>query len=265
MSSYSHLDTPTKNRIVGYAQATGNAAEAGRKENVNPRTAQRICKHFAETGSTARKKGSGPPTKVTDYDKREIVRTARKNRRMALGQLRNQVAADISTSTVRRVLDSEGYHRRVARRVPYLTRKHKQARLAWAKKNKGMSHEDWGRIIFSDECYVYLGNKQGHIYVTRRADEELLDECLVPTFKQSSVRVMIWGCIIEGEKGPLVVLEYPEGKGGGMNSTRYQNQVLDSVLTPFYTRMKLQKGDIQFQQDGAASHRSKSTLQWFAQ
>ena len=56
MSSYSHLDTPTKNRIVGYAQATGNAAEAGQKENVNPRTAQCICKNFAATGSTARKK-----------------------------------------------------------------------------------------------------------------------------------------------------------------------------------------------------------------
>jgi transposase len=73
MSSYSHLDTPTKNRIVEYAQTTGNAAEAGRKENVDPRTAQRICEHFAETGSTARKKGSGPPTKVTDYNRREIV------------------------------------------------------------------------------------------------------------------------------------------------------------------------------------------------
>ena len=42
MSSYSHLDTPTKNRIVGYAQLTGNAVEAGRKENVNPHTAQQL-------------------------------------------------------------------------------------------------------------------------------------------------------------------------------------------------------------------------------
>ena len=50
-----------------------------------------------------------------------------------------------------------------------------------------------------------------------------------------------------------------------MNSTRYQNQVLGPVLTPFYTQLKHQKGNIQFQQDSAASHRSKSTLQWFTQ
>ena len=59
MSPYSYLDTPTKKKIVGYAQAMGNTAEAGQKENVNPRTAQHICKNFAETGSTARKRGSG--------------------------------------------------------------------------------------------------------------------------------------------------------------------------------------------------------------
>ena len=41
------------------------------------------------------------------------------------------------------------------------------------------------------------------------------------TFKQSSIRVMVWGCIMNGQKGPLVVLEYPGGKGGGMNSSRY--------------------------------------------
>jgi transposase len=265
MPSYSHVDTPTKNRIIGFAQATGNAAAAGRKENVDPRTAQRIYKRYKDTGSAARKKGSGPPTKLTDHDRREIIRTARKNRRMALGQVRNQVTADISTSTIRRVLADDGYHRRVARKVPYLTKNHKQARLAWARRNKAMNHEDWGRVIFSDECYIYLGDKQGRIYITRRADEVMVEECLVPTFKQSSVRVMVWGCIIEGEKGPLVVLEYPGGKGGGMNSARYQNQVLQSVLTPFYTQKKAQKGNVLFQQDSAASHRGKSTLQWFTQ
>jgi transposase len=263
--SQSQLDTPTKNRIVGYANATGNAAEAGRKENVDPRTAQRLCKRFKETNSTARKRGSGRPTKLNDLDRREIVRKARKNRRITFEELRNQATADISTSTVRRVLADKGYHRRVARKVPYLTKVHKRTRLAWAKQNHDMEPEDWKKIIFSDECYVDLGDKQGRTYVTRRADEVLLDECLVPTFKQSSVRVMVWGCIIEGHKGPLVVLEYPGGKGGGMNSTRYQDQVLDPILKAFYIQMNNERQSVNFQQDGAASHRSKSTMKWFAE
>jgi transposase len=259
------VDTPTKNRIVGYANATGNAAEAGRKENVDPQTAQHICRRFKKTGSAARKQGSGRLTKLTDRDRRQIVRIAQKGRRLAFGEVRNQATADISTSTIRRVLADEGYHRRVARKVPYLTKVHKQARLAWAKRNKGMGSEDWRKIIFSDECYIHLGNKQGRIYVTRRADEVLLDECLVLTFKQSLVHVMVWGCIIEGHKGPLVVLEYPGGKGGGMNTIRYQDQVLNPFLKAFYMQMNNERQTVYFQQDGAASHRSKSTMKWFAE
>ena len=262
-TSQSQVDTPTKNRIIGYANATGNAAEAGRKENVDPRTAQRIYKKFQKTGSTTRKRGSGRPMKLNDRGRREIVRNARKNRRMGLQELRNEATATVSTSTIRRVLAAEGYHRRVARKVPYLTKAHKRARLAWAKRNKGMEDEDWQRVIFSDECYIYLGDTQGRIFVTRRVDEVLLDECLVPTFKQSSVRVMVWGCIIEGRKGPLVVLEYPGGKGGGMNSTRYQDQVLEPTLKAFYKQMNHERQNVHFQQDSAASHRSKSTMKWF--
>ena len=119
------------------------------------------------------------------------------------------------------------------------------------------------KVIFLDECYIYLGDKQGRTFVTQGVDEVLLDECLVLTFKQSSVRVMVWGCIIEGHRGPLVVLEYLGGKGGGMNSMRYQDQVLNPVLKPFYMKMNHERQTVYFQQDGAASHRSKSTMQWF--
>ncbi|KAF8495265.1 hypothetical protein F5888DRAFT_1616047, partial [Russula emetica] len=108
-----------------------------------------------------------------------------------------------------------------ARKVPYLTKVHKQAWLAWARQNKGMESKDWRRIIFSDKCCVFLGDKQGRVYVTWHMDEVLLNKCLLLIFKQSSVRVIVWGCIIEGCKGPKVVLEYPGGKGGGKNLTHY--------------------------------------------
>ena len=49
---------------------------------------------------------------------------------------------------------------------------------------------------------------------------------------------MVWGCIVEGMKGPLVVLEYPEAKGGGMNTKWYCEQVLDGALVDFYTNVK---------------------------
>jgi hypothetical protein len=38
-----------------------------------------------------------------------------------------------------------------------------------------MELKDQQRVIFSDECYVYLGDKQGCIYVTWCANAVLLN------------------------------------------------------------------------------------------
>jgi hypothetical protein len=102
------------------------------------------------------------------------------------------------------------------------------------------------------------------MYITQCTDEEFINECLVLTFKKSSIYVMVWACIIDGKKGPLIVLDYPGGKGGGMNLARYQEQVLDGVLLDFYTHLTQERGHIKFQQDGAPSHHSKSTRKWFS-
>jgi len=122
---------------------------------------------------------------------------------------------------------------------------------------------EWRKVIWSDECYIWLDDNRSRIFVTRRADEEYLEECVVQVFKQASVCVMIWGCIMEGRKGPLVVLEYPGGRGGGMNTKRYREQVLDAALKPFYQEMTKARGRVHFQQDGASCHTSKATKKWF--
>ncbi|KAF5391885.1 hypothetical protein D9757_001618 [Collybiopsis confluens] len=92
----------------------------------------------------------------------------------------------------------------------------------------------------------------------RRADEEFEEDCLVPTFKQSTVRVMVWGCIMKGKKGPLTVMEYAGGKKGGINARIYQEQVLDPVLLPFWTQVESERGSVSFQHDGAPAHTDHS-------
>ena len=49
------------------------------------------------------------------------------------------------------------------------------------------------------------------MWVTCSADEVFHEDCVIQTFKQLPIHVMVWGCIMEGQKGPLVVLEYLGG------------------------------------------------------
>ena len=57
---------------------------------------------------------------------------------------------------------------------------------------------------------------------------------------------MVWGCIMEGRKGPLVILKYSGGKGGGITAAQYQNQVLDGPLHDFYQQMTEEQGLVLF-------------------
>jgi len=172
------------------------------------------------------------------------------------------VTPSISAHTVRRILAEEGLHRRKARAVIFLKPEQKRSRKEWAKDHLDWDMEDFSRVIYSDEAYIVLGDSKGPVWVTRSADEVYNDDCVVPKFKQSSLRIMVWGCIMRGRKGPLVVLEYPGGRGGGMTAARYQEQVLDKVLHDFYQDMAEERGQVLFQQDGAPSHTAKSTYRW---
>lgn len=73
---------------------------------------------------------------------------------------------------------------------------------------------------------------------------------------------MAWACIMRNYKSPIIVLEYPGGKGGGMTAARYQHQVLDKMVVDVYQRACEEKGYVLFEQDGAPSHTAKSTQQF---
>jgi hypothetical protein len=49
---------------------------------------------------------------------------------MPLGQITHQILAKVSMTTIQCVLAAQGYYRRVAHRVPFLTAYHKRLRLS---------------------------------------------------------------------------------------------------------------------------------------
>jgi transposase len=259
------LDSPRKNRFIGAVQSHHNISRAARDHGIRQSTAQSLWQKFQDTGSTANRPRSGRPSILSAPEKAIVVDYAKENRRKPFRDIGNEITPHVSESTIRRILAEEGYHRRVARKVPYRSEAAKQKRLAWAEECvRTMSINDWHNVAWSDEAYVCLDDKAGRVWVTRQPGEELLDECCVPIVPQSPVRVMVWGIVMKGAKGPLVVLEYPGGKGGGMTAERYINQVLQGPLLKFYNSRKRNCPGFQFQQDGAAAHRAKITKHWLA-
>jgi len=184
---------------------------------------------------------------------------------MPLADIAYDTGINASSHTISRILNKHGYHRRVAWRHPYLTKATKKHRHEWALEMKSFTVDNWHDICWSDESYIHIDDTTGRIYVTRRVGEELNDDCMGPRFKQSSIRVMVWGCVMWGWKGPLIILEYPGGKGGGMTAARYKEQVLEGAVEHFWKERKSVREKVKFQQDGAPSHSAKATQAWLNQ
>ena len=124
--------TPVKNQLIGAILATGNVAGAARAVDMKYSTARDIWKKYQKHRTTANRPRSGQPRKVTDHTIRQIVRTAMKSHRKPFREIGNELVPNLAETTVRRVLSDQGFHRRVARKVPYLTKAHKKHRLDWA-------------------------------------------------------------------------------------------------------------------------------------
>jgi transposase len=109
------------------------------------------------------------------------------------------------------------------------------------------------------------GRDTGRRWVTRRPGEEYFPENIDPTFRSGRQSLMVWACIAHGRKGPLVRLDTDSTattssgrkRRGGLDGTRYVEQVLDGPLITFVTYMEKERGrKMLVVEDGAPAHRS---------
>jgi transposase len=118
-----------------------------------------------------------------------------------------------------------------------------------------MRNTDTDFVCWSDESHFYTnGRDGGGIYITRRPGEEYDIDNLQTTYYSGQVSVAVWGCFMNGEKGPLVVL--PKGKT--ITSEIYLHEVFLPYFLPFYLKMREKYGpQVRMQEDNASYHSSK--------
>ena len=160
------LEEDKKNQIIGAVSGGQSVRSAAKKYGIRKSTAQDIWTKWKKKGSTENLPRTGRPKKTTERMECSIIRESLANRWKPFCEIANAANPRISTSTIRNILRWKGYHCRVAKKLPYLTQAHKKARLAWAQICKAFTVRNWQKKIWSDECYVYLGDNRGRIFIT---------------------------------------------------------------------------------------------------
>ena len=100
----------------------------------------------------------------------------------------------ISASTVQRRLRESGLHGWIAAKKPLLKDTNKKKSLAWSKKHKQWTLDQWKSVLWSDEFKCKISGFTCRVFVRRRVGERMISACVVPTMKHGGGGVIVLWC-----------------------------------------------------------------------
>ncbi len=220
--------------------------------NCHRNTIRSLRVRFQQTGAVSDRPRTGRP-RVTDVRlDRHLELTHTRRRFQTATETARQYG--ISRDTVLRRL--RHCNRPIRPRRPYvgsiLTRRHRNARLNWARQHLRWQRRQWNEIVFTDESRFNLSTNDGRIRVFRRRGERFVDACVVERNRFGGGSVMVWGGIMGHRKTDLVIVN------GNLNAAEYINQVLRHVAVPFIN----QHAPATLMHDNARPHTARLTQQY---
>ncbi|QRV92271.1 Transposable element Tc1 transposase [Ceratobasidium sp. AG-Ba] len=261
-TEYSDFD---RGRIVALRSQGLSYPEIAKELHFSTSGVYGFLQHYKKHHTYKSRPRPGRPVAIPTSLEREIISTLTEHRFDSYRNVAERIGSRVTWMQVRNVAHKNGYHRRSARRKPYLRESMVDQRLEWADRNTG---RDWNGVAWSDECSLETGESPGRKMVTRRPGEEFLRSTVAPTFRSGRKSLMVSGVIANGRKGPLVRIQPAttdsngqKRKGaGGMTGEDYVEQVLKGLLLGFYRSLEKERGvEMLLVEDGASTHRRKST------
>jgi hypothetical protein len=120
----------------------------------------------------------------------------------------------ISGQTVRRRLRESGLRARRPVVGPILKKRHRTARLTWARARRRWRLHTWQHVLFSDISRFSLRFSDGR-YRVYESD------------RFGGGRVMIWAVIFHDGRTQLKIVQ------GTFNAVKYRDDILDPIVLPF--------------------------------
>ena len=178
-----------------------------------------------------RKSGSGRVRCTSERDDRLIIMEVLRNRFLTTVEIAQRLwiarGINISERTVRRTMKERDLISRRLARGPELLRQHRVARLRFAREHANWTFDDWGKILFTDECRVGLRAPDWQERVYRRRGERFQPNTTRQTVSFHGGSIMVWGGISSEARTVLVVIE------GRLTADRYVRETLQEHVLPY--------------------------------
>ena len=169
--------TETNELIVTLSQSVQNKAELSRLLDIRRHsTITSLLSKYGRTGTEETLTRSGRKKSFTNRDRNAYRRLVKSNRRLTLqnitAKLNECKTKTFSQKTVQRVLHSEGYKRRLAKKKMVVRQANRKKRGKWCKERRGRTVDNyWKKVVFLDESQIVLGTNN-RVYIWRKDDEK---------------------------------------------------------------------------------------------
>ena len=130
MGASKQLSNDLKTKIVQHQGLGEGYKKLAQRFQLSVSTVRNIVRKWKTTGTVVVKARSGRPRKISDKQRRRMVRAVKLNPQTSSKDLQHDLAADgvtVHRSTIQRTLHKEMLYGRVMRQKPFLRTCHKQS------------------------------------------------------------------------------------------------------------------------------------------
>lgn len=154
-----------------------------------------------------------------------------KNRFLTAVEIRQRLqtarGVNVSEQTIRRRIEEQNLSACRPARGPELLRHHRVARLRFSREHASWTHEQWSKVLWTDEWRVVLRAPTGRERVWRRHWERFLPITTTQTVCFHGGSVLVWAGICSDTRTELVVV------AGRLTAVRYIREILQEHILPF--------------------------------
>ena len=180
-----------------------------------------ICQHYKARGILDFNKSPGRPPKLNKLAEDQLIHAIKRNPKGSFDEFGEIV--HISRSAVKWIAHKHNFHSRLCRKKLFISEANRKKRMIWVMENERM---DWDRIIWTGEAAFKIG-EVGRQRCIRQPGTKYEFQHLQIKFQPGNP-IHIWGCIMKGQKFPLVKFEL--AKACTVNKQRVAAQTITSEV-----------------------------------
>ncbi|CAF1477350.1 unnamed protein product [Adineta ricciae] len=155
-----HVSPYTRAQAVALYHSGMKVSKIAEQLPISRKCIMNAIERYEKHGEFSDLKRSGRPKKLSARDERHLKRLVKGENRLSAAKITSDLNSSLPKPVTRRTvcnyLTKLGFEYKVKLKKQWLSKKHRERRIAWCRQYVHWTIDDWRKVIFSDESTFYV-------------------------------------------------------------------------------------------------------------